>query len=83
MFCRQAQSTVVKAAVAESSQDMDDMDAELEEELEDAYQDEIPMEKIPGIKASAYAGRKGRQSESTGGRRQPAEDALQERVLQV
>lgn len=81
-LCRHGLRVAAKASVAESSQDMDDL--ELEEELEEAYNDEIPIEmKLPGGKASAYAGRRGRQSDTSDGGRKKAEDALQERILQV
>ena len=67
------------------SQDVDDLEAEMEEELDSAYEEGVNVDVVPGANLSRHAGRRFKRQEDAapGGRRKKEEDAFDQRILQV
>lgn len=67
------------------SQDMEDLEAEMEEELDSAYEEGVNVDVVPGANLTRNSGRRLKRQEeaATGGRRKREEDAFDQRILQA
>lgn len=82
--CRRQHSIIAHAA-AQESQDVDDLEAEIEEEMENAYEEGVNVDVVPGAQAAKLASQRMRRQENTDSRsrRKSEEDAFDQRILQV
>ena len=72
---------VLHAAATEST-DVDDLEAELEEEMDSAFEEGVDVDVMPGKAAGQHAGRRAQRQEDSGSRRKQ-EDSFSTRILQV
>ena len=81
---RRGHNIVVRVASTDS-QDMEDLEAEMEEELDSAYEEGVNVDVVPGANLSRNSGRRLKRQEDagTGGRRKREEDAFDQRILQA
>lgn len=85
LVCSRRGHNIVVHVASTDSQDMEDLEAEMEEELDSAYEEGVNVDVVPGANLTRNSGRRLKRQEeaATGGRRKREEDAFDQRILQA